>query len=66
MFKKEWTEDDIRQLRTINPRVYLKKDIHTLCLPGQHGISSKEALAYSKLSMNDEMVANYKCFFDND
>ena len=45
------------------PRVYLKKGINTLCLLGQHGINPKEALAYSKLSMNEEMVSNYSCFF---
>ena len=45
------------------PRVYLKKGTDTLCMLNQNGISSEEALLYSKLSMDENMLSIYEHFF---
>ena len=45
------------------PRVYLSIDANSLCSLRKEGISPKEALAYSKLSMDDRMIINYNRFF---
>ena len=45
------------------PRVYLSKEENTLCSLGQAGITSDEALEYSKLSMDESMLSSYKHFF---
>ena len=45
------------------PRVYLKKGIDTLFMLNQNGISSEEALLYSKLSMDENMLSIYEHFF---
>lgn len=45
------------------PRVYLNKEENTVCLLGQNGITPSEALKYSKLSMNEDMLLKYKQFF---
>lgn len=46
------------------PRVYLSKGEYTLCLLGQEGINVETALEYSKMSMSEEMIADYKSYFD--
>ena len=45
------------------PRVYLNKKEQTLCSLGQDSITSDEALEYSKLSMDEDMLSNYGQFF---
>lgn len=45
------------------PRVYLNKEEKTICLLGQDGITSDEAFEYSKLSMDENMLSNYRQFF---
>lgn len=45
------------------PRVYLCKDNDTLCLLHQNGITSNEALEYSRLNMNEDMLLKYNQFF---
>ena len=44
------------------PRVYLSKDISTLCLMGRYGIGPEEALKYAKLSMDEGMIIKYNSF----
>ena len=44
------------------PRVYLSKDISTLCLMGRYGIGPEEALKYAKLSMDEGMMIKYNSF----
>ena len=45
------------------PRVYLSMEEPTLCLIGQRGINLDDALNYSKMSMDDEMIVCYKNYF---
>ena len=45
------------------PRVYLSMEEPTLCLIGQRGIDLDDALNYSKMSMDDEMIVYYKNYF---
>lgn len=45
------------------PRVYLSMEEPTLCLIGQRGIDLDDALNYSKMSMDDEMIVCYKNYF---
>jgi len=45
------------------PRVYLSKKNDTLCLLHQDGITFSEALEFSKLSMNEDMLSEYSPFF---
>ena len=45
------------------PRVYLSKEADTLCLLGMHGITPEDAFAYSKLSMDEDMLSSYREFF---
>lgn len=40
------------------PRVYLSKEECTLCMLGQDGINLDMALEYSKMSMNEEVMAD--------
>lgn len=47
------------------PRVYLGKEMCTLCLFGQGGIDLDTALEYSKMSMDEEMKVCYKHYFFN-
>ena len=44
------------------PRVYLKKEANTLCSLRQESITVDNALEYSRMSMNKEMLSNYKSF----
>ena len=44
------------------PRVYLSNDANTLCMLRQKGITVCEAFSYSKLSMDENMLSNYKDF----
>lgn len=44
------------------PRVYLSKNISTLCLMGRYGIGPEEALKYAKLSMDEGMMIKYNSF----
>lgn len=47
------------------PRVYLNKKSYTLYSLGQAGIGMDDALKYSRMSMNEEMLYIYKGFFDS-
>lgn len=45
------------------PRVYLGKEADTLCLLRMPGITPEDAFAYSKLSMDEDMLSSYRDFF---